>query len=248
MVQVQDISIVNPKKVDWNIYFDNDNLPEGVQAIDSITNWAELHKFWPKGVPLKGRELVTFDRGDYDEDVLFAGPHDLDFKLPSHKEVKNWPVNFIEYYSAKAFADFYGYDLPTIEEVQWAAAGGMGYEYGTSDGTITTQNVIYSDHSEEDYADGWPGQHKGHVQPVASLQPNPYGIFDLSGNVIEWTMSTNNPELNCFTRVPGYESYLPVGGGWTYPEEESSLAKTCFTDTPVAATNDHFGFRVVKEQ
>ena len=31
--------VVNPKKVDWDKYFDSDNLPAGIPVVDSITNW-----------------------------------------------------------------------------------------------------------------------------------------------------------------------------------------------------------------
>ena len=252
-------NVVDPEKVDWEIYFNTSYLPDGVKPVDEITNWAELHKFWPKGVKLEGRQVVTFDKGNYDKDILFAGPHDLDFQLPALEEVKKWPVIFIEYYSAKAFADFYGYDLPTVEEYQWAAGGGKGYKHATSDGTINPKNVIYNDHSIAEHYQRlpkggldhskWPGQHKGHVQPVASLKPNPYGLYNLSGNVIEWTKSKNRLEYNCRSRVaPEYQTYITIGGGWTYPEEYASFGKKCFTETNIGATNDHFGFRVVKRE
>ena len=188
---------------------------------------------------------------------MFAGRYDLDLKLPTHEEVKNWPVIYMEYYSAKAFADYYGYDLPTVDEYKWVVDGGKGYKCGTSDGTISPDKAVYNGHSiAEDYQklpkggldhNNWPGQDKGHVQPVASFDPNPYGVYDLSGNVIEWTQSKNDPESNCHSNVqPGYESYVTVGGGWTYPEEYTSFDKKCFTETNIGAANDHFGFRVVK--
>ncbi len=250
-------SVVDPEKVDWEIYFDTSNLPEGVKPVDAITNWAELHKFWPQDIKLKGRQLVTFDKGDYNKDILFAGPYDLDFRLPTLEEVKKWPVVYMEYYSAKAFADFYGYDLPTIEEYKWAAAGGKEYKYGTNNGTVNPENVIYNGRSiAEQYQklpeggldhSKWPGQSKGHVQSAGSLGANSYGLYNLSGNVTEWTKSKNNPEFNCRAKVSSeYQTQITVGGNWTYPEEYASFDKNCFTETNIGATNDHFGFRVVK--
>jgi len=118
-------SVVNPKNVDWNIYFDNSNLPKGIEIADNITNWVELQEFWLNNESISNRKVVSFDKGDYGDNILFAGPFDLDFKLPTHEEVKNWPVIYIEYYSAKAFAEFYGYDLPTIEEYKWIVNGGQ---------------------------------------------------------------------------------------------------------------------------
>ncbi len=250
-------TVVDPEKVDWEIYFNTSNLPEGVKPVDTIKNWAELHKFWPKGIKMEGRPLVSFDKGDYNKNILFAGPYDLDFQLPTIEEVKKWPVIYIEYYSAKIFADFYGYDLPTVEEYKWAAAGGKEYEHGTGNGTINPENVIYNGHSIAEHYQKlpkggldhskWPGQSKGHVQPVASLEANPYGLYNLSGNVTEWTKSKNDPEFNCRTKVsPEYQTQITVGGNWTYPEEYASFDKKCFTETNIGATNDHFGFRVVK--
>jgi len=255
--KIEKFNVADPKKVDWNLYFDERNLSEGIDVVDSITNWAELQDFWPEGITVKNRDIVSFDRGEYDENVLFAGRYDLDLKLPTHEEVKNWPVIYMEYYSAKAFADYYGYDLPTVDEYKWVVDGGKGYKYGTSDGTISPDKSVYNGHSiADDYQklpkggldhNNWPGQDKGHVQPVASFDPNPYGVYDLSGNVIEWTQSKNDPESNCRSNVqPGFESYITVGSGWTYPEEYTSFDKKCFTETNVGATNDHFGFRIVK--
>ncbi len=95
----------------------------------------------------------------------------------------------------------------------------------------------------------WPGQHKGHVQAVTLLHSNSYGVYGLSGNVIEWTQSKNKFEYNCRSKVSSeYETFITVGSGWTYPEEYASYDKQCFTETNVGATNDHFGFRVVKRK
>ncbi len=37
-----------------------------------------------------------------------------------------------------------GYRLPTEAEWQYAASGGMNYEYGTDDGTISNSNANYN--------------------------------------------------------------------------------------------------------
>ncbi|MFC1650750.1 SUMF1/EgtB/PvdO family nonheme iron enzyme [Candidatus Latescibacterota bacterium] len=66
------------------------------------------------------------------------------FSVTSGKE--NRPVIAVTWYGSKAFTEFYGYDLPTEAEWQYAASGGMNYEYGTNDGTISS-NANYSDNS-----------------------------------------------------------------------------------------------------
>jgi len=47
-------SVVDPGKVDWNYYFDETNLPRGVQAPDKITNWPSCRSFGLPEPNLKG--------------------------------------------------------------------------------------------------------------------------------------------------------------------------------------------------
>jgi formylglycine-generating enzyme required for sulfatase activity len=147
--------LVDPALVDWTQYFDTSIYPN---VVDCITDWAELNS----------------DGGG------FFGNGDTDKLLPTLEEITDWPVNFIRYYGAKEYADFYGYDLPTRDEWVYAARGGEDFAYATSDGT-------------DDITSSWiqgtkPGEiHKGHVQAADSLDSNPYGIYNLGGNVWEWT-------------------------------------------------------------
>lgn len=152
---INEFRVVDPATVDWTQYFDTSKY---ANVVDSIENWAELNN----------------GQGD------FYGNGDTDKLLPTLDEVKKWPVNFIRYYGAKEFADYYGYDLPTREQWIFAARGGQDFEYTSNDGTDST--------SSSWIGGSMPGEiHKGHVQPVNSLNPNPYGIYNLGGNVWEWT-------------------------------------------------------------
>lgn len=150
-----EFQVVDPITVDWTQYFDTTLYPN---VVDSIEDWAELN----------------------DGENGFYGNGDTDKLLPTLEEVKEWPVNFIRYYGAKEFANYYGYDLPTREQWVYAARGGEDFKYATNDGT---------DSEDAAWLGGTvPGEiHKGHVQSVYSLNPNPYGIYNLGGNVWEWT-------------------------------------------------------------
>jgi formylglycine-generating enzyme len=94
------------------------------------------------------------------------------FSVISARE--NWPVDYVTWYGAKAFALYYGLDLPTEAEWEYACRGGRQYRYGTDDGTLNTKKANYLDN--------------GIVHPVdvGMYLQNPFGLYDMSGNVYEW--------------------------------------------------------------
>ena len=160
--------------------------------------------------------------------------------MPSLEEVQRWPVNHVQYYGAKAFADYYEYNLPTLQELQWAGKGGNEeWVYATNDGTINIDNAVYN--GEWDRSEG---KHKGHPQPVGMFAPNPYGIYDLSGNVAEWTRTIDNGALGCRQMTSyGVESFVRIDGAWPRPDIMCKISDCINTDT--TRGNDHFGFRVL---
>ncbi|MBO4508640.1 MAG: formylglycine-generating enzyme family protein [Spirochaetaceae bacterium] len=64
-----------------------------------------------------------------------------------------------------------GYRLPTVEEWQYAAKGGQNFTYSGSD------NI-------DEVAWHWEN-FGGKMHPVAQKLPNRYGLYDMSGNVME---------------------------------------------------------------
>jgi formylglycine-generating enzyme required for sulfatase activity len=70
--------------------------------------------------------------------------------------------------------------LPTEAEWEYAAQGGKDYEYGTSTGGIDSELANY----------GW---NEGDTTEVGKYPPNPFGIYDLVGNVWEWCSSEYKP-------------------------------------------------------
>jgi len=148
-------SVVDPSEVNWEIYFDPSIYPN---VLDNITDWCELHDFWPTDteLDLNNTEIIVFLKADVyvggdvangavRSDITFAGHLDMDCKLPTLDEVKQWPVNHIKYYGAKAFADYYDYLLPSIDEFRWAGKGGFpNREFATDDGTLSDENTVYN--------------------------------------------------------------------------------------------------------
>ena len=104
------------------------------------------------------------------------------------------PVTQVAYEDAQAFAAWAGKSLPTEAEWEFAARGGLegrvfpwGDEFAprgkmmanTWQGEFPWQNLG---------TDGFEG-----TSPVKSFPPNGYGLFDVVGNVWEWTSDLFTP-------------------------------------------------------
>ena len=88
---------------------------------------------------------------------------------------ENWPVTWVTWYGAKAFAEHYGFDLPREAEWEYACrCGDQQYLYGTDDDTIDISKANYWDTGIK------------HPVAVGNYPHNPYGLYDMSGNVWEW--------------------------------------------------------------
>ncbi|MEX2672708.1 MAG: formylglycine-generating enzyme family protein [Phycisphaeraceae bacterium] len=105
------------------------------------------------------------------------------------------PVVHVAYEDAKAYADWAGKKLPT--EAQWerAARGGLeGKMYVWGDEMMP---------DDQHLANTWQGKfpvenavEDGHAgtSPVMSFPANGYGLYDMAGNVWEWTSDWFHPQ------------------------------------------------------
>lgn len=156
----------------------------------------------------------------------------------------NHPVVNITWFDAVGYTEWLSektgenYSLPTEAQWEYAARGGnksKGYTYA---GSNNLNEVAWYD--ETTYERG--------TRPVGTLKPNELGIYDMSGNAMEWCLDGYEKYSKRKQRDPqgGDSPTLKVirGGSWFYVDE---FCRTTQRDCPkVSNTKFDYGFRVVK--
>ena len=157
----------------------------------------------------------------------------------------DWPVNWIKWYGAYAFAKYYDVSLPTEAQWEYAAKGGEQLTYPTDDGTLDLTKANYNGEK--------PGVYNpnGHALNVGSYPNNPFGLYDMGGNVWEWCQDyyeesfyTNDTTDPINTSVGVSNKRVRRGGSWNY--HASTLLTYARASDFENRGNNHFGFRIVK--
>lgn len=107
----------------------------------------------------------------------------------------NYPVVQIAYDDAQAYAAWAGKRLPTEAEWEFAARGGLaGKPFAWGDEFRPKGKWMANTHQghfpNSDTADDG---HAG-IAPVAQYPPNAYGLYDMAGNVWQWTTDWYRPD------------------------------------------------------
>lgn len=152
------------------------------------------------------------------------------------------PVVQVAYEDALAYARWLGRDLPTEAEWEFAARGGLDgrrFEWGdkTPDAKSPPANTWQGLFPALDLgSDGY----KARTAPVACYPPNGYGLFDMTGNVWEWTRDVSPGA------APG-EGRLIKGGSFLCADNFCLRYRPSARQSgPPDTGSSHIGFRTIK--
>jgi formylglycine-generating enzyme required for sulfatase activity len=179
-----------------------------------------------------------------------------------------YPVVHVAYEDVLAFAKWAGKRLPTEAEWEFAARGGLsGRLYPWGDDFLREGRFMANSHqghfpNEDTAADAYKG-----IAPVAQFAPNGYGLFDVAGNVWEWTSDWYRADYYAQLAAVGTVARNPRGPDTSFDPSEPDQPKRVHrggsflcTDQycsrymvgtrgkgEVSSGTNHLGFRLVKD-
>ena len=156
---------------------------------------------------------------------------------PSKFKGGSLPVEMVSYVKASKFARRSRCALPT--EAQW--------EYACRAGTQTAYAHGKSAKQLGDY--GWYAENSGDsTQPVGQKQPNAFGLYDMHGNVFEWTKSGlgDYPEGSATDPEGDKEAGHKATRGGCYMTPEHTLRSAFRLGTHESDPQSGIGIRLVK--
>ena len=182
--------------------------------------------------------------------------------------LEDHPVVQVAYPDAVAFARWAGMRLPSEQEWEYAARGGLEsaeFEWGDEDPQDTDSPRINT------WQGGFPYENTGldgwtRTNPVGYYQPNGYGLYDMTGNVWEWTSTryqvppAGGPGRPC-CGPPSREIPMPARQHGPFPSRtirggsHLCTVQYCFRYRPAArqpqtidTSTGHLGFRCVARE
>lgn len=202
---------------------------------------------------LLGRCTVTFDAWDA---ALAAGaplhtPNDYDWGRGSR------PVIQVSYYDALEFLAWLNemtedgsslWRLPTEAEWEYACRAGTSSPFSTG-ASISTDQANFD--GTAGHVDATASENREKTIPVGQFAPNAFGLYDMHGNVREWTADCWNADYTSApsdgsTQTVGDESRRVVRGGSWYvgPSLIRSASRNRFASS---TRSDNIGFRIAKD-
>lgn len=154
----------------------------------------------------------------------------------ARKGRENYPVIFVTWHGAKAYAEWVGGSLPTEAQWEYAARGGKQSKGYTWSGSNNINEVAW-----------YVGNSGGRLHEVGTKKPNELGIYDMSGNAWEWTADlygsySTAPQTDPTGATKGYNRVRRGASAFCTPNTNRSTNRSNRAPNGI---RHNLGFRVV---
>jgi sulfatase modifying factor 1 len=166
---------------------------------------------------------------------------------------ENHPVVHVSLFDAQAYANWARFQLPTEAEWEFAARDGVTSTYPWGEDLVE---------NELRHANTWKGafpwlndhtENAPYSVAVDAFQPSRYGLFNIIGNVWEWTTTTfataHDPGKFCCTpaRFEDGQNFVVKGGSFlcaaSYCKRYRATARS---PQEARSSTSHLGFRCIR--
>lgn len=158
------------------------------------------------------------------------------------------PVTQVSWFDAKAYADWAGKQLPTELEWLYAASRQGKYQYYN-----WGEELLPDDQYRANWWQGiFPYEDTGEdgflgVAPVGSFPADESGLYDITGNVWEWTVDLKNPEAAAGGAGESNPEMIIKGGSFLCSANYCAGYQLSTRQyTPKDSGLNHLGFRCIK--
>ena len=203
-----------------------------------------------------GRYPVTV--GEWRQFALATGwqpSGDVNWAAPGFRQTDEHPVVGVTWHDAQRYVRWLSeetgqaYRLPSESEWEYCCRAGTRTAFNVGD-TITTDQANYDGNFT--YNGSPKGVFRKGTTPAGMFAPNPWGLFDMHGNVWEWVQDTVHdnyegaPSNGAAWEQGGDKARRILrGGSWLYaPRYLRSALRNGFS---AALSNDIVGFRVARD-
>lgn len=219
--QDYEIMVTNVTNEQYASYL-NDALADGsVKREDN-----EIVGYYPGDEFNAYRHEEEITAGDYHHLSVDQEGLRLDFngqEFEAQAGYENHPMTQVTWFGAKAFCDYYDQRLPTENEWEKAARGTDNRPYPWGDGIERNNANYYSSHDIFEKIAGslgdttpvgfYNGQTYDGYETLDS--PSPYGLYDMAGNVWQWTSDDYEDQHYRYLRGGAKDNYAYNLRVWT---------------------------------
>jgi formylglycine-generating enzyme required for sulfatase activity len=214
-------------------------------------HWVGIERSYALGrYPVTVREWRRFV-----QETAYESKLDVSWGDPGFKQTDDHPVVCVSWNDTQLYLQWLSektgqvYRLPSEAEWEYACRAGTHTAFSFGD-EISTEYANYDGHFT--YNNGVRGEFRGATSHVGSFQPNPWGVFDMHGNVWEWVQDVVHedyhgaPSDGSAWATGGDQARRVIrGGAWLYqPRYLRSALRNGYS---AVLANDVVGFRVARK-